>query len=341
MLQRAAVSALSKPRPTVIIRSPAPSPNAIDIIHRICGLSGSLSLLDDIQGDAERTGLIAAIETGNTPRIFDRAIENFSYQGISDQVARNYLAKNGSATWRSIKAGLTKAPSCPKLQSYWQFDRCRYDKGSFSCSEPEHIETCPLPRYRLRNGRLNQTAYSFFLFVRDIAGGDFVGWIDRQLASNPDTGQEALIGPLRHVYGLSDKILTMTLSTLLVAALKIKPKWFEVGTGMIAIDTLVHNFLHRTGILDNCGTPHGYGAGCYGQGGCAEIIRAVAFQIDATDFNGRFPRVFPRFVQHAIWRFCAADGLNICNGNRIDDRKSCENSYCQLFNKCSHKPLKS
>jgi hypothetical protein len=24
-----------------------------------------------------------------------------------------------------------------------------------------------VPRHRLRNGRLNQTAYSFFLFVRD------------------------------------------------------------------------------------------------------------------------------------------------------------------------------
>jgi hypothetical protein len=33
-------------------------------------------------------------------------------------------------------------------------------------------------------------------------------------------------------------------------------------------------------------------------------------------------------------------GLNICNGNRIDDQKPCENSYCQLFNKCKHKPLK-
>jgi hypothetical protein len=49
--------------------------------------------------------------------------------------------------------------------------------------------------------------------------------------------------------------------------------------------------------------------------------------------------VFPRFVQHAIWRFCAADGLNVCNGNRVDDRKSCENSYCQLFSKCSRKTL--
>jgi hypothetical protein len=34
----------------------------------------------------------------------------------------------------------------------------------------------------------------------------------------------------------------------------------ETGKAMIAVDTLVHNFLHRTGILHDCGTPHAYGA---------------------------------------------------------------------------------
>ena len=73
----------------------------------------------------------------------------------------------------------------------------------------------------------------------------------------------------------------------------------------------------------------------------AAMLRAATSQIDASAFNGGFPKVFPRFVQNAIWRFCAADGSNICNGNRIDDRKECQNRYCQLFDKCSHKPLKS
>jgi hypothetical protein len=207
-----------------------------------------------------------------------------------------------------------------------------------------------VPRHRLRNGRLNQTAYSFFLFVRDIAKGDVVGWIDDRLTI-PSTDpvppsvnlaaerQERLIGPLRHVYGVSDKILTMTLSGLLVGASAGRPSWFETGKGMIAIDTLVHNFLHRTGILEDWGASHGYGVGCYGHGGCADIVRMVASQIDASSFNPRFPSDFPRFVQHAIWRFCAADGLDVCNGNRIDDRKPCENIYCQLFNKCRHKPF--
>jgi hypothetical protein len=110
---------------------------------------------------------------------------------------------------------------------------------------------------------------------------------------------------------------------------------------MIAVDTLVHNFLHRTGILHDCGRTHRYGADCYRPGGCAEIVKSLSALIDARAFNPNFPRDFPRFVQHAIWRFCAADGLNLCNGNRIDDRKSCQITYCYLHQKCGRISLKT
>ena len=60
---------------------------------------------------------------------------------------------------------------------------------------------------------------------------------------------------------------------------------------MIAIDTLVHNFLHRTGILHRFGADHAYGAACYRPGGCADIIEAVAERIDARPFNPAFPAV--------------------------------------------------
>jgi hypothetical protein len=152
--------------------------------------------------------------------------------------------------------------------------------------------------------------------------------------------QEALIGPLRNVYGISDKVLTMTLSTLLMAA-QGRAIWFETGKSMIPIDTLVHNFLHRTGILFDCGQPHAYGAACYRKGGCAEIIRGISKQIDARTINPKFPAYFPRFFAHAAWRFSAIDGLNLCNGNRIDDRKPCQISYCHLSQKCQKTSLKA
>ena len=257
---------------------------------------------------------------------------------------------HGTATWAAISRDIGNEPACHRLKSYWHFDGCRFDKGSMTCSEPDLIDGCPLPRHRLRNGRLNQTAYCFFLFVRDIADGDIIGWIDRRVAGpavnsagKPEPiwkAQERLIGPLRNVYGVSDKILTMALSGLLLSAEKVRPGWFEVGAGMIVVDTLVHNFLHRTGILEECGTSHPYGAGCYGEGGCAEILGVVSGRIDATAFNKHFPAIFDRFVQHAIWRYCAGDGLNTCNGNRIDDRSSCAVNYCQISNKCRKKALK-
>ena len=181
-----------------------------------------------------------------------------------------------------------------------------------------------------------------FLFIRDIADGDLVGWIDRQFQGADDPAspnrlarlREALIGPLREVYGVSDKVLTMTLSCILLAAPKRLPLWHEVGASMIAIDTLVHNFLVRTGILARFEADHSYGAACYQAGGCADIIEAVAERIDARQFNPGFPQPFPRFVQHAIWRYCAQSGLDVCNGNRIDDRKSCTNVYCQIRSHC-------
>jgi hypothetical protein len=92
------------------------------------------------------------------------------------------------------------------------------------------------------------------LFIRDIANGDLIGWIDRRFQGADDPAnsdrlarlREALIGPLREVYGVSDKVLTMTLSSILLAAPKRLRLWHEVGASMIAIDTLVHNFLVRT-----------------------------------------------------------------------------------------------
>jgi hypothetical protein len=252
------------------------------------------------------------------------------------------MDQHGYVNWTDVQAKLRRRTTCPKLKSYWHFHGCRYDKVSRTCTEPDHIAACPLPTHDLRNGRLNQMTYSLFLFIRDIADGDLVGWIDRRLkAANDQTGpdrlarlREALVGPLREVYGVSDKVLTMTLSSILLAAPDDRPLWIEVGASMIAIDTLVHNFLARTGILTRFEAHHAYGMACYRPGGCASIIEAVSGQIDARQFNPAFPRLFPRFVQHAIWRYCSQNGLDVCNGNRIDDRKSCCNVYCQIYNIC-------
>ena len=110
--------------------------------------------------------------------------------------------------------------------------------------------------------------------------------------------------------------------------------WHDVGASMIAIDTLVHNFLVRTGILARfrCrplvwgGLLPGWRLRRHHRGGVAARSTPAV--------QSGFPQPFPRFVQHAIWRFCAQSGLDVCNGNRIDDRKSCDNVYCQIREIC-------
>jgi hypothetical protein len=306
------------------------------IIYTVCCLAGSPSFVDDGRAEQFNNGVLNAIEAHNTPVLFDWMVRLFSYQGIADAIAADYMDKHGALTWGTIAADLRNAPACPKLQSYWQLHDCGYRKGSGTCNEPDQFLACPLPKHPLRNGRLNQTAYSLFLFIRDIADCDLVAWIDSQLAEADDETDpdritrmiENLVGPLRNIHGVSDKVLMMTLSSLLLASNK--TIWSEVGASMIAVDTLVHNFLHRTGILHRLGANHPYGAACYRPNGCADIIRTVSTSIDARPFNRTFPQAFPRFVQHAIWRYCAQSHLNICNGNRIDDRHACQNRYCQL-----------
>jgi hypothetical protein len=109
---------------------------------------------------------------------------------------------------------------------------------------------------------------------------------------------------------------------------------------MIAVDTLVHNFLHRTGILGRLGAGHPYGPASYAPTGCAEILERIAGNIDARRFNPAFPTTFPRFVQHAVWLFCAEGGLDECNGRQIDDRKRCTRNECPVFRLCDRVPLK-
>ena len=258
------------------------------------------------------------------------------------------MNQHGFASWQQINRSLQTSQPCTRLDSFWSFDNCRYDKGSFSCSDPNYIQDCALPLLPMRNGRLNQTAFSFFLFTRDIAKGDLVGWIDSFLAEKQSTARAAtislpanrLVDAMRGIYGVSDKILTMSLSALLLGGRSSHPHWFNAGASMITVDSLVHNFLHRTGILEECGSSHRYGRLCYAPNGCADILRAIASQIDARRFNSLFPAVFPRFVQHAVWRYCAADGKAMCNGNRIDDRKPCKIRYCHLFKDCRKIVLK-
>ncbi len=316
--------------------------HARSVVRQVCRIAGHVTWVDDLQDTAIATGLVDAVAAHDTAGIFGWLVWEVSHQGISDAVADRYIDHHGNVAWADIAGSLGTHPRCDKLAGYWAFTDCRYHKGFQTCANPEQFPNCPLPRHRLRTGRLNQTAYSLFLFVRDIAGGDIVRWIDRQVtARSADVAavRTALLDPLRNVYGISDKVVGMALADLLMGAGRTRPGWFDVGATFIVVDTLVHNFLVRTGILDRLAAAHPYGPRCYKSGGCADILVAIAAGIDAGQFNPMFPKVFPRYVQHAIWRYCAQSCLDICNGNQIDDRAQCTNMWCRLYSRCDGRVL--
>ena len=186
-------------------------------------------------------------------------------------------------------------------------------------------------------------AYSLFLFIRDLCGGDLVGWIDQRLA-DADTGVgspnravtmgNALVGPLREIAGISDKVVSMALADILLTSDPQRERWVTTGAGMIVVDTLLHNFLHRTGVLRRFDAAHTYGPRCYATGGCADLMRGLADSIDARRFNATFPKSFARFIQFSVWRFCSTSELNQCNGLRVNDRHRCRNVSCPAFTAC-------
>ena len=183
MISRTAThTKISPPRPGRLNpdrRKTSAIDHAVRVVHGVCCLAGSASLIDDMRAELRTEGIPAAIQRHDTATLFDWLVASLSYQGISDRVATEYMERHGSATWADIDQMIGQGIACPKLQSYWHFHGCRYDKISRTCSEPEHIDACPLPSHQLRNGRLNQMAYSLFLFIRDIADGDLARIMQR------------------------------------------------------------------------------------------------------------------------------------------------------------------
>ena len=314
---------------------------AVNIVETVAWLAGHSDYFDELGEGGKNRDLFGSTGRARSSKVFEWLMAALSYQGISDAVARSYMATHERPTWTKIARGV-KNGACPLLESYWGFHGCGFRKTAQTCARPDMMESCPLPAHDFRNGNLSQLAYSLFLFIRDVAGGDLIDWIDRRLAEaqlGPPEGrlgrmQQAIIGPLAGVHGASYKVLNMALSDLLLIGRAHNPLWAEVATGLIAVDTLVHNFLVRTGILARAQADHPYGPQCYGPTGCASVLSILSEAIDARQFNPGFPKIFPRYVQHAIWAYCAHEGLSVCNGNSIDDRDRCQNRYCRLYAAC-------
>jgi hypothetical protein len=307
------------------------------------------TFLDDISFSLSEAGIQDAVARHDSGPVYEWLLSLFQLQGISDHAAWRYAEKHGRVRWDEVRDALRDDPACHRLRSYWHFHDCRFQKSACTCSEPHFLHCCPIPQLPLRNGRLNQAALSLFLFIRDICDGDLIGWIDRRLAeADPGEGdvtrtarmKAALLGPMGAIFGISNKVLSMAFADLLLAGDPGRERWVVTGAAQVAVDRLVHSFLHRTGVLRRFGALHEVGPACYAPGNCASLIEGLAQRVDARAFHAYLPRTSPRFIQHSIWAFCATDVFDICNGRRINDNARCYNRYCPVFDDCDRVSLR-
>ena len=321
----------------------------VQIVQASCEGPGKADFLKNIRSSFRKEGLANAVKARDSSFLFDWLMHCFSYQGVSDAIAAAYILEHGNATYLDLERSFQgDEPICSKLADFEAFRGCGYNKTSRSCNNAEKYSMCALPNLNLRKGQLNQAAYSLYLFVRDVCGGDLVGFIDVCLAEadlpgHPDRlaiMRNALTDRLLLIFGVAEKILSMSFADLLIGADPRRKKWVEVGASMIAIDSLVHNFLRRAGLHYKYGTDHSFGSACYGPDGCANIIDQIARQIDCSKFDRTYPIYFPRFIQHSIWRFCSEAHGGLCNGRAIDDQDRCVQKDCTNFDTCGRVILK-
>jgi hypothetical protein len=91
----------------VVVESRAhirPLAHAVEVIYRVCCLAGDANLLEDIRRDLRAEGVTRAIQRHDTGALFDWLTAAFSYQGISDRVATDYMARHGRIRWADIEA---------------------------------------------------------------------------------------------------------------------------------------------------------------------------------------------------------------------------------------------
>ena len=203
------------------------------LVHAICCLAGSASYLDDIRADLRDRGISRAVRDHDTPVLFDWLVEALSFQGISDAVAAGYMARSTAAS-----AGRTLPKRCRETH------RARSSAGTGGSTTADTtrgptrvpspgtstLAPCPATRCATATSTRWRTACSCSCGTSPMtissAGliGNWVRWIPNLLIGSPAL-REAIIGPLRNVYGVADKVLAMALSSLLLGAGKRRPLW--------------------------------------------------------------------------------------------------------------------
>ena len=94
------------------------------MVHRVCRLAGSASLIDDVRAALQAEGMATAVRRHDTAALFDWLVAALSYQGISNLVAAGYMELHGTG---NVARNHQKSSRrhLPRLTSYWHFHDCR------------------------------------------------------------------------------------------------------------------------------------------------------------------------------------------------------------------------
>ena len=92
---------------------------AVPLIYQVCCLAGSFDLIDEFRD----RDLCAAVADHNTQALYDRLIYDFSFQGISDEIAANCMAKHGQATWGSVRGQSRREAALPQAANLLALSR--------------------------------------------------------------------------------------------------------------------------------------------------------------------------------------------------------------------------
>ncbi len=303
----------------------------------------------DVQARMAKNGVAAAVHAHDTGALYRWIVSLCRLVGVSDQAADSFAAGRADVTWNDVTAALTRAPLCRRLQSHWHFVGCGYRKGLPTCAEPTLLPACPLPTLDLRKGALNVGAFGLALFLRDVASDDLVGWLDNRLEDADSVGdnpararrlRDAVALPFAQVAGIGPKLANMILADLLIGSDPGRERWINAGGAMIAVDSLVHALLARTGIIDARGLRHAMGPPCYRAGGCADTLAQLAADLSAERARVGAPAVLPRQLQHAVWLLASEGGYALCNSRQINDATGCRQRWCPAHQQCACLPLR-
>jgi hypothetical protein len=80
-------------------------------------------LIDDFRAGLRRRGIIEAVNNRDTATLFDWLAAALSFQGISDRIAYEYMARHGQATWVDIDRNLTPVRALPQTRELLAFTR--------------------------------------------------------------------------------------------------------------------------------------------------------------------------------------------------------------------------